>query len=145
MELEHKNYSMENALDGKGPLVRLTIEKTKVAPYWLNESIDLYLPVHGTWHQLSDWPEIPSKIQRQFKIEDLCDSDPFREFADLPPDERKAMEFIYPRKGGIKREELDKHCDWEKQKSLDVLNTLIDKGLVTPEGEGKGRIYKPCV
>lgn len=143
MELGNENYSMNDALKGKGPLVRLTLEKTKVAPYWLNESIDLYLPVNDIWQQLSDWPEIPCEVHN---LDEPCvklDAAHEDAIMSLPPDERKAMQFICSKKGGIKRKEVDEHCGWEEQKSMSVLNSLIDKGLLIAEGEGKGRIYKP--
>lgn len=143
MKLENEKYSLDDALEGKGPFIRLTIEKTKVAPYWLNESIELYLPVDGIWHQLSDWPEIPCEAHN---LDEPCaklDAAQEDVIMSLPPDERKAMQFICGKKGGIKRKEIDEHCGWEEQKSMSVLNSLKDKGHVIFEGEAKCRVYKP--
>lgn len=143
MDLANGNYSLESAKKAKGPLVRLIIEKTKVAPHLLHESIILFLPVDETWQQISEWPAMPSNTSQQSGIDDVAACDKTHEFAALPPDERDAMQFIWPLKGGVKRKDIDEHCGWEEQKSMDVLNSLIEKEFVIPFGEGKGRIYKP--
>lgn len=127
----------------KGPFVHVCLEKTKVAPYWLNESIYVWLPTGQSWRQLTEWPEIPSVIPNNPETDDAQDAQLGKAIMNFPPDERMAMQFIFPKKGGIKRKELDAQFGWEEQKSVDILNSLKDKGFVISEGEGKGRIYKP--
>lgn len=143
MNISNIQNSINVEQNEKGLLVRLTIEKSKVTPFWLNESIDLYLPINGTWQQLSEWPEIPCEIKDHEEPSPELDTDYEKAIMELPPDERQVMEFIFPRKGGIKRENVDTKFRWEEQKSMKVLNRLIKKGLVITEGESKGRIYKP--
>lgn len=129
----------------KGPFVRVCMEKTKAVLHWLNESIYAWLPAGQTWRQLTEWPGITFEADNAPSTDLEQNAEYEKNINHLPPDEHKVAKFIYPRKGGIKRKELDKHFGWEEQKSMDALNSLISKGFVVPDGEGKGRIYKPKV
>lgn len=135
--------ALSEAETGKGPFVRVLLEKTKVAPYWLNESILIWLPIYNSWRQLTKWPEIPCPADKHEEVDAVIDAADKKEIGSLPPDERKVAQFIFSKPGGVKRKELDKEFGWEEQKSMDVLNKLIREGLVVPEGEGKGRFYRP--
>lgn len=143
LEPKELNNVFSEAETGKGPFVRMCLEKTKIAPYWLNESIYLCLPVGGTWQQLSNWPDpdknskSPSGRISEFSPE-LKDK-----IIDLPPDEKKAMEYIISNRGGVKREDIDRACSCKEAKSQKILKFLLEKNLIFKVGEGKSIIYKP--
>lgn len=143
METKQIHYTIEEARAGKGPFIKMTIVKTKVAPLLQDESILLYLPINGTWQQLTDWPEPPTELE--LKSEESFDIAPEIEevFRALPPDERDALRIIWRYTGGVSRKEIDSELRCSESKSLNVIKSLIDRGLIIGVGEGKGRIYKP--
>lgn len=143
MESHNGNCTLEDARNGKGPFVRLTIEKTKVAPLWLKESIYLWLPVGGRWQQLTDWPTPANEVVPIIDTREEADPAIKEDFASLPPDERDAIKFVFPRKGGIRRQQLQDKFGWSENKAMGILKNLMEQGFVIRKGEGKGCIYKP--
>lgn len=135
--------TLSEAETGKGPFVRVLLEKTKVAPYWRDESILVWLPIDKSWQQLTKWPEIPCLAEIHEEVDAVIGAAVEKQLVSLPPDERKVAKFIFSNPGGVKRKDLDEKFGWGEQTSMKVINKLKDNGYVVSEGAGKGCIYKP--
>ena len=58
---------------------------------------------------------------------------------DLSPDQRQVLEIL--QKGSAKREKIQDETHFGEDKTRDLLNSLIELGLVSREGQGKGTYY----
>ena len=58
---------------------------------------------------------------------------------DLSPDQRQVLEIL--KKGSAKREKIQDETGFGEDKTRDLLNSLIELGLVSREGQGKGTYY----
>lgn len=132
-----------------GRFIRATLEKTKVAPRWDGKSIFMYLPIDGTWEQLTNWPDIQESAQvgviSPTSSDNGCSElthDVTYKLEELSPDERKAYDFIVSRPNGIQRQQLEGVVGCKEGKALKVLKSLCEKGLIVNLGEGKALYYK---
>lgn len=135
------NQLRKEAFNSKGPFVRITLEKTKVAPEWDKEHIDMWLPINRTWVEISNWPT-PKQTSMGLEQNPVLSSKLAEVCAALGPDERKVFEFMLQYPGGVKRINIEQHMGWSGSKTLIILKRLTDKGLVENIGSSRASFYR---
>lgn len=140
---EEKSSEITQARPAKGPLARITLEKTKVLPCAEGKDVVAHLPIGGQWHVLQggfveDVPE--SQPETQIVTEHNKDTVSTSQIADLSPDERKVYEVL--QKGTATRAEIEAAVGFKKDKTRAVLTQLLERGCVKSCGSHKGTYYE---
>jgi hypothetical protein len=143
--LKSNSDQVKMACEEGGPVIRLTVEKTKICG--LEDcSIIYHLPMFGVWEWLEG--ELNS-VSRALPGSNSSDSTtdeadcPLVETAklvDLSPDEEKVCVALRDRKST--RSELETVTGFKTDKLGGILRKLVRKNLVEKEGVGKATYYR---
>lgn len=131
---------LAGAFEEDGPVVRMTIEKCKVAPEIERRKMVYKLPVGGVWEFVEGDMSTPTPKSSDSPIaggtpEILpVDSTP------LPPDAQKLFNAM--KKGqSYNRSGLEEITGFTTKKTLNVLKFLFEINLISQRGEGKSTYY----
>jgi len=143
--LKSNSEKVKMACEEGGPVIRLTVEKTKICG--LEDcSIIYHLPMYGVWQwlegELSSASRSLPETNSSESTADETDSPLFEtcKVIDLSPDEEKVCVALKGRK--YKRAKLETLTDFKADKLGGILRRLVERGLVTKAGVGKATYYK---
>lgn len=133
------NEKIQDAISAKGPLVCITLEKTKVLPHAQDNSVVAHLPIDGQWKVLEGGFQPAEK-------ESASHDDPLdtRQCGNgsqhaLSPDENKVLGVL--KRGSAKCSNIQQAIDLGESKVQSILRALIEKCLIAKEGAGKSTYY----
>lgn len=142
--LTEKSQQVDNACQEGGPVIRLTVEKTKICG--LDDcSVIYHLPMSGVWEwvegELSSafrkLPESISSFQADIEMDiplvETC------KLNDLHPDEEKVYTSLKGR--NYTRSELEASIGFKASKLHGILQKLVKRNLAKKEGAGKRTYY----
>lgn len=131
---------LASALKEDGPVVRMTIEKCKVAPEIERREMVYKLPVGGIWAFVEgDLPTPISKSSDSPIIEGTPVTLP-AESIPLPPDALKLLDALAAGRS-YSRIDLEKTTGFTEKQTRKALKALLDIKLVSRGGEGKSTYY----
>jgi hypothetical protein len=139
------NIKVKDACEEGGPVIRVTVEKSKICG--LNDrSIIYHLPKYGTWRWL-EGSLIPASItlpgdeSGESEMGDI--TEPIghpSEMDELSPDEEKVCKALFGKK--YTRAELEKLTGLKSDKLGGILRKLVKQGRVKQVGTGKATYYQ---
>lgn len=142
--LEDKSERVKEACKEGGPVIRLTVEKTKICG--LDDcSVIYHLPMYGAWEWIegelsSAFRTLPESNSGE-STADETDSPLVDDVKviDLSPDEEKVRVALKGRK--CMRAELETVTGFKTDKLGGILRGLVARGFVTKAGVGKATYY----
>ena len=134
------SQDLAEALEGDGPVVRMTIEKCKVAPEIERREMVYKLPVGGIWKFVEGEMPTPTRKRSDSPIAEGTPENFPVDSTPLPPDAQKLLDTM--KKGqSYSRSDLEKITGFTTKKTLNVLKSLFEINLVSQNGEGKSTYY----
>ena len=137
---EWSSPKLTGALAEDGPVVRMTIEKCKVAPEIERREMVYKLPIGGIWEFVEGEMSTPTRKSSDSPIaEDAPENFPV-DSTPLPPDAQKLLDTM-KKDQSFSRSDLEKITGFTTKKTLNVLKSLLASNLVSQKGEGKSTYY----
>jgi hypothetical protein len=134
------NEKIQEAMSAKGPLVYMTLEKTKVLPRAEGNFVITHLPIDGQWKVLEgEFQPAEEDMVSQVKAAEL--SYPSQVNTNLSPDERKVVGYITSQ-GSVKREDIEALLGCKEDKAGKILKTLCDAKIIVKDGASRNTYYK---
>ena len=131
---------LAGALEENGPVVRMTIEKCKVAPEIERRGMVYKLPVGGIWEFVKGDMSTPTRKSSDSPIAEGTPENFPVDSTPLPPDAQKLLDTM--KKGqSYSRSNLEKVTGFTTKKTLNMLKFLLEINLVSQKGEGKSTYY----
>jgi hypothetical protein len=143
--LKSNSEQVEMACEEGGPVIRLTVEKTKICGFE-DCSVIYHLPMYGVWEWLEGELSSASRSLPERNSSDPTDGEkdsPLFETVkviDLSPDEEKVCVALKGRK--CMRAELETLTGFKTDKLGGILRKLVRKKLVEKKGVGKATYYR---
>ena len=137
---EPLSQDLTEALEGDGPVVRMTIEKCKIAPELERRKMVYKLPVGGIWEFVEGEMPTPTRKSSDSPIVEGTPKNFPVDSTPLPPDAQKLLDTM--NKGqSYSRSDLEKITGFTTKKTLNVLKSLLEINRVSQKGEGKSTYY----
>lgn len=131
---------LAGALEEDGPVVRMTIEKCKVAPEIERREMVYKLPVGGIWEFVEGDLSAPTRKSSDSPIAEGTPENLPVDSAPLPPDALKLLDALAAGRS-YSRIDLEKTTGFTEKQTRKALKVLLDIKLVSREGEGKSTYY----
>ena len=131
---------LANAFKGDGPVVRMTIEKCKIAPELERRKMVYKLPVGGVWDFVEG--DVPVGIRKTSDVsivEGASVASP-SESIPLPPDALKLLDAMAAGRS-YSRIDLEKITGFKEKQIRNAFKALLDAKLVSRKGESKSTYY----
>jgi len=134
------SQDLAEALEGDGPVVRMTIEKCKIAPELERRKMVYKLPVGGIWEFVEGEMSTPTRNSSDSPIVEGTPKNFPVDSTPLPPDAQKLLDTM--NKGqSYSRSDLEKITGFTTKKTLNMLKSLLEINIVSQKGEGKSTYY----
>ena len=138
--------AVQEAAKQDGLTVGLRYNASKPAPVLEKKTFWLHLPLGASnWQFLAatgaqgDEITIPAIVETEVKIAPESSLRAFDTGREFLPDERSLLKVL--EEGSAKRETIQQKLGFGEDKTRALLNSLIERGVVTKEGQGKATYY----
>lgn len=135
------SQKLKLALETPGPVVRVTIDKCKVAPNLERRAMVYKMPVDGTWEVVNEDMAVAQKSLD--KDPEYCDNNQSAIYNNLPNNQQKAYKFFLQNpKKDIKNKDIQCLLGVKEGASRNTLRALEQSGLIERIGQDNQTTYR---